>query len=46
MPVQKVLLPSGSVGYRWGLTGHIYTGHNARVMAASDGQAIGYKSKK
>jgi hypothetical protein len=48
MPVQRVLGPNGKVGYRWGQTGKIYTGPEAREKAARQGRAAyrsGYRPK-
>lgn len=39
MPVQRVLGPGGRIGYRWGETGKIYTGPDARERAARQGRA-------
>ena len=47
MPVHKVQLPGGRVGYMWGGSGKIYTGPNAQAQAAKQGQAAyaaGYRS--
>jgi hypothetical protein len=48
MPVRKVILSGGRVGYMWGGSGKIYTGPNAQQQAARQGQAVysaGYKGK-
>ena len=48
MPVQRVALPGGRVGYRWGTQGTIYTGSGAQSKAARQGQAAyaaGYRGK-
>ena len=48
MPVHKVI-KDGKVGYRWGDSGKIYFGPQARQKAAAQGRAAyaaGYKSKK
>jgi len=40
--------PGGKVGYRWGTTGKIYTGADAREKAAAQGRAAyrsGYRPK-
>jgi len=49
MPVRKVSLPNGHVGYKWGNSGHLYTGPGAQAKAAAQGSAVyasGYKTKK
>lgn len=49
MPVVKVLGPGGKVGYRWGSSGKVYTGPDAKERAARQGQAAyaaGYKKKQ
>jgi hypothetical protein len=43
MPVQRVMGPNGKVGYRWGQTGKIYTGSDAKAKAAAQGRAA-YRS--
>jgi len=43
MPVRRVMGPGGKVGYRWGDTGKIYTGPDARERAIRQGQAA-YRS--
>jgi hypothetical protein len=43
MPVQKVQGPGGKVGYRWGTTGKIYTGADAKSKAEAQGRAA-YRS--
>ena len=47
MPVKRVPGPNGKMGYRWGDTGKIYTGADAREKAAAQGRAAyraGYRS--
>jgi hypothetical protein len=39
MPVKRVQGPNGRTGYRWGTTGKIYTGPDARERAAAQGRA-------
>ena len=43
MPVMRVMGPGNRVGYRWGSTGKIYTGPDAREKAAAQGRAA-YRS--
>ena len=43
MPVRRVMGPGGKVGYRWGDTGKIYTGPDAKAKAAAQGRAA-YRS--
>ena len=46
MPVRKVKLPDGSIGYQWGTSGKIY---KRREDAEKQGLAIllaGYQEKK
>ena len=43
MPVQRVQGPGGKVGYRWGTTGKIYTGTDAKAKAEAQGRAA-YRS--
>jgi hypothetical protein len=43
MPVMRVQGPNGRIGYRWGTTGKIYTGPDARARAAAQGRAA-YRS--
>ena len=43
MPVQRVMGPGNKVGYRWGETGKIYTGADAKEKATRQGQAA-YRS--
>lgn len=51
MPVHKVTVQRNRkpvTGYRWGSSGHVYTGPGARAKAALQGQAAyaaGYRSK-
>lgn len=48
MPVRKVTLPNGKVGYQWGRHGKVYTGKDAPQKAAAQGRAAhaaGYKEK-
>ena len=45
MPVQKVV-KNGKTGYRWGKTGKIYTGKDAKTKAAAQGRAIKAKQKR
>lgn len=48
MPVHKITLPNGTVGYKWGEHGSVYTGPMAKEKAAKQGQAAfanGYKVK-
>ena len=48
MPIHKVNLPNGRVGYKWGEHGKVYTGPNAQAMAGRQAQAAyanGYKKK-
>lgn len=49
MPVVKVQGPGGKVGYRWGSSGKVYTGPDAKERASRQGQAAyaaGYKKKQ
>ena len=46
MPVQKVKLSSNRTGYRWGQTGKVYTGKDARKKAAAQGRAVEDRRKK
>ena len=46
MPVQKVKLSSSRTGYRWGKTGKVYTGKDARKKAARQGKAIEAERKR
>lgn len=49
MPIQRIRGPGGRVGYRWGETGKLYTGPDARERAAAQARAImasGYRSRK
>lgn len=49
MPVHKVRLSNGRVGYMWGGSGKIYTGPGAEQKALRQGQAAyaaGYRSKE
>ena len=39
MPVQKVM-KNGKTGYRWGKTGKVYTGKDAKQRATKQGKAI------
>ncbi len=39
MPVKKVM-KNGKVGYRWGESGKIYTGKDAKSKAAAQGRAV------
>ena len=43
MPVMRVQGPNRKIGYRWGSTGKIYYGMDARERAARQGQAA-YRS--
>ena len=43
MPVQRVQGPNNKVGYRWGQTGKIYYGSDAKEKATRQGQAA-YRS--
>ena len=43
MPVQRVMGPNNRVGYRWGETGKIYTGADAKQRAEAQGRAA-YRS--
>lgn len=48
MPIQRVQGPGGKIGYRWGTTGKIYTGPDAKERAARQGRAAyrsGYRPK-
>jgi len=46
MPVQKIKLSSSRVGYRWGQTGKVYTGKDARKKAQAQGKAVEARRKK
>ena len=39
MPVMRVMGPRNRVGYRWGPTGKIYTGPDAKQRAEAQGRA-------
>ena len=43
MPVMRVPGPNGKTGYRWGTTGKIYTGADAKQRAEAQGRAA-YRS--
>ena len=43
MPVMRVMGPNNRVGYRWGTTGKIYTGTDAKEKAMRQAQAA-YRS--
>jgi hypothetical protein len=48
MPVMRIQGPGGRIGYRWGTTGKIYTGADAKEKAQRQGQAAyrnGYRPK-
>lgn len=48
MPVQRVKTPRG-VGYRWGQSGTVYYGPDARERAAAQGRAAyaaGYRGRR
>jgi hypothetical protein len=48
MPVMRIQGPGGRIGYRWGTTGKIYTGPDAKEKAIRQGQAAyrnGYRPK-
>ena len=46
MPVRKVKLSNNRTGYRWGQTGKVYTGKDARKKAAAQGRAVEARRKK
>lgn len=48
MPVMRVRGPGGKIGYRWGRSGKIYYGSDARERAAEQGRAAyaaGYQGR-
>jgi hypothetical protein len=49
MPVVRVRGPGGRIGYRWGSSGKVYTGPDARERAQQQGQAAyaaGYRGTR
>jgi hypothetical protein len=49
MPVMRVIGPNGKTGYRWGTSGKVYTGPDAKARAERQGRAArasGYKGKQ